>query len=120
MFTNTIDGNNKHRCGQPNLGDLKLSLFREECDHEQKIYKAYSSSVSVLVFSSPASIFFQFSILFVLFVPVVWPSPFISKERKFMTWIRVVNLSEETRECDVQLLFGQFGPIYRIYFLKKK
>lgn len=37
-----------------------------------------------------------------------------------MTWIRVVNLSEETRECDVQLLFGQFGPIERIYLAKDK
>lgn len=34
--------------------------------------------------------------------------------------IRVTNLSEDTRESDLQELFRPFGPIQRIYLAKDK
>lgn len=34
--------------------------------------------------------------------------------------IRVTNLSEDTRESDLQELFRPFGPISRIYLAKDK
>lgn len=34
--------------------------------------------------------------------------------------IRVTNLSEDTRESDLQDLFSPFGPISRIYLAKDK
>lgn len=34
--------------------------------------------------------------------------------------IRVTNLSEDTRESDLQDLFRPFGPISRIYLAKDK
>lgn len=36
------------------------------------------------------------------------------------TTLRVTNLSEETKECDLQDLFKPFGPIGRIFLAKDK
>lgn len=40
--------------------------------------------------------------------------------REETSTIRVTNLSENTREQDLQDLFGPFGPISRIYLGKDK
>ncbi|NXQ75777.1 EIF3G factor, partial [Quiscalus mexicanus] len=56
---------------------------------------------------------------FSLFFPCFFPCPHLSPADDNAT-IRVTNLSEDTRETDLQELFRPFGSISRIYLAKDK